>query len=135
VRFWVDRDADQFIHDKVVGMLTAVGLLEMAWEKAGALSYGQQRELQIAVALATEPDLLLLDEPTSGVSPQEAGRLVALIRNLARQISLLIVEHDLDAVRDLDFPIYVLNEGVVVAHGRPDEVLRSEAVVRAFLGS
>lgn len=94
-----------------------------------SLSYGVQRQIEIAVALAAEPRLLLLDEPTAGMSPAETSSMVALICSLPPSITLLMVEHDMDAVFAISDRIVVLNQGQVLADGTPDAV-RADSRVR-----
>ena len=100
-----------------------------------ALSHGERKQLEVALALACRPRLLLLDEPAAGMSPAERARLVGLLRTLPPQITLLFVEHDLDLVFELADRVSVLHLGRVAASGTPDEVRASDAVREAYLGS
>jgi branched-chain amino acid transport system ATP-binding protein len=112
----------------------AVGLTDRLDAPAGALSYGEQRQLEIGIALATEPKLLLLDEPTAGMSPEETRRMTELIAGLPREITLLIIEHDMDVVFTLADRITVLHHGEVLAEGTADEVRSDSRVYEVYLG-
>jgi branched-chain amino acid transport system ATP-binding protein len=114
-------------------LLDRVGLGAAAVRRAGELSYGDQRRLEIARALATEPKLLLLDEPAAGMNPAETEALVTLLRGLG--VTLLLVEHDMSLVMRLCDRITVLNFGRKIAEGAPDEIRREPAVIEAYLGA
>jgi len=101
---------------------------------AANLSYGNQRHLEIGVALGTDPTLLLLDEPTSGLSPGETRETVGLIKEIARGLSVILVEHKMKVVMDLSDKITVLHEGEVIARGNPQEIRANETVRRVYLG-
>lgn len=98
------------------------------------LSYGQKRQLEVALSLACGPDILLLDEPASGTSPAERAKLVRLLSSLPEHLTLLLVEHDMDVVFGVCDGITVLNYGCIVASGSPDEIKRDPAVRAAYLG-
>ncbi|SNX53071.1 ABC transporter ATP-binding protein [Thermoanaerobacterium sp. RBIITD] len=100
------------------------------------LPYGEQRRLEIARALATEPKLLLLDEPAAGMNPQETKELTDTIRFIRKKfdITILLIEHDMSLVMDLCEDIYVMNYGKIIAHGTPDEIKRDPEVISAYLG-
>jgi branched-chain amino acid transport system ATP-binding protein len=102
---------------------------------AGQLSYGEQRQLEIAMVLATEPSLLLLDEPLAGLGHDEALRIVALLREVAKGRTVVLVEHDMDAVFSISDTVTVLVDGRVLVSGAPGEVRRSAAVRDAYLGA
>ena len=101
---------------------------------AGQLSYGEQRQLEIAMVLATEPEVLLLDEPLAGMGPEETGRMVALLRSLAARHAVLLVEHDMDAVFAVSDVITVMVNGQVLETGAPARIRASPAVRQAYLG-
>ncbi len=112
----------------------AVGLTDRLDVPAGALSYGEQRQLEIGIALATDPKLLLLDEPTAGMSPEETHRMTELLAGLPRAITLLIIEHDMDVVFTLADRITVLHHGEVLAEGTAAEVRADPRVYDVYLG-
>jgi branched-chain amino acid transport system ATP-binding protein len=115
-------------------VLEQVGLADRASVTAGALSHGERRQLELALALARRPRVLLLDEPTAGMSPAETQRIAALIAGLDRSITLLIVEHDMDVVFRLADRITVLHEGRPIAEGTPDEIRGDRQVHDVYLG-
>jgi branched-chain amino acid transport system ATP-binding protein len=116
-------------------LLVAVGLEERVQVPVPALSHGERKQLEVALALACRPRLLLLDEPAAGMSPAERARLVRLLRTLPPRITLLFVEHDLDLVFALADRVSVLHLGRMLLTGAPDEVRTSEDVRAAYLGS
>jgi branched-chain amino acid transport system ATP-binding protein len=113
----------------------AVRLTDRLNVPAGTLSYGEQRQLEIGIALATRPRLLLLDEPTAGMSPEETQRMTELLGGLSREITLLIIEHDMDVVFTLADRITVLHYGEVLAEGTAAEVRANPRVYEVYLGS
>jgi ABC-type branched-subunit amino acid transport system ATPase component len=113
----------------------AVGLSARLAVPAGRLSYGEQRQLEIGIALATAPTLLLLDEPTAGMSPEETHRMTQLLIALPRAMTMLIIEHDMDVVFSLAERITVLHGGEVLAEGGPDEVRSDPRVYDVYLGT
>jgi ABC-type branched-subunit amino acid transport system ATPase component len=115
-------------------VLDQVGLGDRASVPARALSHGERRQLELALALARRPRVLLLDEPTAGMSPAETERIAALIGGLDRSITLLIVEHDMDVVFRLADRITVLHEGRAIAEGTPDEIRGDRQVHDVYLG-
>jgi len=117
-------------------LLEAVGLREKASEVAGLLSHGGQKQLELGIALALEPEILLLDEPTAGMSAAETRESIALIGRLARErgLTLLFTEHDMAVVFSIAQRITVLHQGNVIADGSPDEVRRNPEVRQVYLG-
>ncbi|MFI6263785.1 ABC transporter ATP-binding protein [Micromonospora sp. NPDC051006] len=113
-------------------LLDRVGLTDLAGRPAGELAHGQRRQLEIAMALAGRPRLLLLDEPAAGLSATEVGRLVDFLRELPRAVAVLLVEHRLDLVYALCDTVTVLRDGRTLAAGSPDEIRGSELVRRAY---
>ncbi|MFC7097573.1 ABC transporter ATP-binding protein [Halobaculum marinum] len=124
------------VHETADEMMNSVGLLGDADVEAGSLPYGDKRRLEIAIALASEPELLLMDEPTAGMSPDETADTVDLVEQLQEDLGLtiLIVEHDMEIIFRIADRILVLNRGQVIADGTPEEVQQSERVQEAYLG-
>jgi len=114
--------------------LELAGLTDHFERQAGALSHGEQRQLEIAMVLATEPEVLLLDEPLAGMGAEESARMVGLLRRLAADHAILLVEHDMDAVFALADVITVMVNGQVLESGPPAQIRASEQVQRAYLG-
>jgi branched-chain amino acid transport system ATP-binding protein len=116
--------------------LAALGLSARAAEPAGTLPHGDQRLLEIAMAVAQGPDVLLLDEPTQGLSPEDTAATVDVIRRIAREsgLTILLVEHDMDVVFGLADRVTVLHFGQLIADGTPDEVRANPEVQKAYLG-
>ena len=111
-----------------------MGLAGRLDDPAGRLSHGEQRQLEIGVALATRPRLLLLDEPTAGMSPEETQRMTALLQALPRETTVLVIEHDMDVVFSLAERITVLHHGEVLCEGTPAEVRADARVYDVYLG-
>jgi len=114
--------------------LEQVGLAERANDRADDLSYGEKRRLEIGLALATEPELLLLDEPAAGMSANETADTVALIKTLRDHVTIVIVEHDMDVIFGLADRILVLQDGKMIAEGTPAEIRADQRVQDAYLG-
>jgi len=112
-----------------------VGLNERLGAPAGSLSYGEQRQLEVGVALATSPRILLLDEPTAGMSPEETRRMTRMLEALPREVTLLIIEHDMDVVGSLADRVTVLHYGEVLTEGTFAEVKADPRVYEVYLGS
>ena len=121
--------------EKAREVAAAVGLADRLDAPAGALSYGEQRQLEVGVALATTPRLLLLDEPTAGMSPEETERMTRMLEALPRSVTLLIIEHDMDVVSSLADGVTVLHYGEVLTEGTFDEVKADPRVYEVYLGS
>lgn len=128
------RARREMIMTEVADTLEQVHLLSYAGRIVRDLAYGEQRQLELALALAGRPKLLLLDEPTAGMSPTETEAMLALMRGLPRDITLLIVEHDMDVVFNLADTITVLHLGEVLAEGAPSDIRTNEQVVEVYMG-
>lgn len=133
-RFWRPVQAEKRLFDEAQQFLEQVGLQDKRGLVAGQLSHGEQRALELAMALATQPKLLLLDEPMAGTGPEESARMVDLIEHLARHVTILLVEHDMDAVFRLADRVSVLVNGQLICTGEPEVVKNDPAVRRAYLG-
>ena len=122
--------------ERSMEILRVFGLEDSAQTLASNLPYGKQRKLEIARALATKPELLLLDEPAAGMNPNETGELMDTIRLVRKeyQVTILLIEHDMKLVQGICEYLYVLNFGRLLAEGTPDKVLNDPAVVKAYLG-
>jgi len=134
LRFWRPFAGERAVFDEARATLERVGLAGRADVAAALLAHGEQRQLEIGLALATHPRLVLLDEPTAGMGPEEADRMVRLIDSLRGALSVLLIEHDMDAVFRLAGRISVLVSGRVIASGPPDEIRANADVKRAYLG-
>ena len=132
--FWKPFSLDSAIIDEAHALLAQVSLTGMATRLGGQLSHGEQRSLEVALALATKPKLLLLDEPMAGMGSEESERMVELIEHLAQRVTILLVEHDMDAVFRLADRISVLVGGTVIASGSPEAIRADAEVRRAYLG-
>jgi branched-chain amino acid transport system ATP-binding protein len=121
------------INQKAEQALQAVSLLGKAREFASNLSHGEQRNLEIGIALATEPKLLCLDEPTAGMSQAETEETKQLVRRIAKNLTILIVEHDMEVVMELCHRITVLHYGAILAEGTPEEIQKNPRVLEVYL--
>lgn len=124
------------MRQEAMDLLRLVGLEDVKDELSTSLPYGMQRKLEIARALATEPTLLLLDEPAAGMNPQETEELTAFIREIREQfhITILLIEHHMNLVMDISDRIYVIDFGKEIAHGTPAEIQANQRVIDAYLG-
>jgi branched-chain amino acid transport system ATP-binding protein len=130
------RPADGLEVERSLALLEQVGLADQAVRPAGVLAYGDLKKLELAIALANDPELLLLDEPTAGMAPAERGALMALTASIAREraLTVLFTEHDMDVVFAIAGRIMVLHQGRVIADGAPDEVRADPEVQAVYLG-
>ncbi|MDH3598627.1 MAG: ABC transporter ATP-binding protein [Candidatus Tectomicrobia bacterium] len=133
-RFWKAARRDAALVQPAMTMLSQVGLAERSHYRASDVSHGEHRQLEIAMALATRPKLLLLDEPMAGMGTEESTRMVDILRGLKGQTAMLLIEHDMDAVFALADRITVLVYGQVIASGSPDAIRADTSVRRAYLG-
>jgi branched-chain amino acid transport system ATP-binding protein len=133
-RFFADARKEKGLRDAALAALRRVGLADRANVLVSKLSHGEQRELELAVALATKPQLLLLDEPMAGLGVTESARMVKLLQELRKEVTIVLVEHDMEAVFALADRISVLVYGRVIASGAPSEIRQNEEVRRAYLG-
>jgi branched-chain amino acid transport system ATP-binding protein len=126
----------QFVRE-AQGLLEMLGLAREADKPGAALSYGDRRRLEVALALACEPQVLLLDEPTAGMSVGDKPRMVGLIRDIVREkgVTAVLIEHDMDIVFSVADRITVMHQGAVVAEGRADEIRSSPRVQEIYLGT
>lgn len=115
-------------------ILERLGLQDLAGEPAKNLAYGDQRVLEVAIAMAGGPSILFLDEPTAGMSPAETRRISELIQGLSEEISIVLIEHDMDLVMSISDAITVLHYGSIIAEGQPEEIRNNELVREAYLG-
>ena len=127
---------DSLYRQETLALLESVGLLDKAGEVSGFLSHGNQKQLELGLALALEPEILLLDEPTAGMSATETRDSIRLIERIARErgLTLLFTEHDMEVVFSISHRITVLHQGRVIADGPPDDVRRDPEVRRVYLG-
>ena len=130
------RRADRYpaLTDKALAALKDVGLDAKATRPAREISHGEQRQLELAIALAASPRLLLLDEPAAGLSPDETQKMVTLVRQLKGRYTIVLIEHKIDVVMSMSDRISVMHFGSVIAEGPPREIQRNAEVRRAYLG-
>ncbi len=133
--FWRSEKSLDALQDRTMSLLDDLGLADWANTRAGDLPYGRKRALEIATTLALDPQILLLDEPTSGMGREDIGRVVELIRKVARGRTVVMVEHNLSVVEGLCNHVTVLARGQVIASGSYKDVARNDKVVEAYLGT
>jgi branched-chain amino acid transport system ATP-binding protein len=133
-RFFGDARKERALREPALSALNRVGLRDRANVLVSRLSHGEQRQLELAVALATKPQLLLLDEPMAGLGISESAGMVKLLSELRKEVTIVLVEHDMEAVFALADRISVLVYGRVIASGTPDAIRQNEEVKRAYLG-
>jgi len=126
--------AESAVAERVHAALESVGLAAEAQKQADQLAYGHQRLLELAMALAAEPQLLILDEPTQGLAQAEIAQLCALVRTIAQRATVLLIEHNMEVVLSLAGRITVMDAGSILAEGTPDEIAKDPAVQKAYLG-
>ncbi|MBM5803546.1 MAG: urea ABC transporter ATP-binding protein UrtD [Cyanobacteria bacterium K_DeepCast_35m_m2_155] len=126
---------DSTARDRVQHLLEVVGLELLAHQRAGGLSHGQKQWLEIAMLVAQDPQLLLVDEPVAGLTDEETERTADLLRQLSGEHTVLVIEHDMEFIRDLRAPVTVLHEGHVLCQGSMDEVQNDPRVIEVYLGS
>ena len=132
--FWRPVRSDKALTDQAMAVLQELGLQDRAHDSASELSHGEQRILELGLAVATRPKLLLLDEPMAGAGPVESERILNLILKLRSQVAILLIEHDMDAVFRLADRISVLVNGALVATGSPEDIRHNPQVIAAYLG-
>ncbi len=133
-RFWRDARSEPELREPARAALARAGLSARADQPASALSHGEHRQLELAMALAGSPRMLLLDEPMAGLGPEESSAMVAMLRALKREVTILLVEHDMEAVFALADRVTVLVYGRAIASGTPDDIRANAAVREAYLG-
>src|SRR5713101_3019517 len=133
--FWSRADALTVCQDRAVEILASVSLAPRAEQLAAHLSHGEKRHLEIGIALASDPVLLLLDEPTAGMSPEETDETMVLIRELARARTVVLVEHKMKLVMGISDRVTVLHQGQVLADGTPEEIRANRRVQETYLGA
>ena len=128
--------AEDYFRNETYGILETVGLKDHAHKIGASLSYGYQKQLELGIALACEPELLLLDEPTAGMSAADTRDAISIIRSIVRDqgITLLIVEHDMEVVFAISEHIVVLHQGKIIKDGLPEEVRKDSGVQKIYLG-
>ncbi|MGH6990772.1 MAG: ABC transporter ATP-binding protein [Stellaceae bacterium] len=133
--FWRSEGVLSELNDRARALLAEVGLENQQDLVAAELPYGRKRALELATTLALEPELMLLDEPTAGMAHEDIGRIVELIRRVAQNRTVLMVEHNLGVVADLSHRITVMQRGEILADGSYDEVSKNPAVIEAYMGT
>ncbi len=130
------RRAERYseLTERALAALGEVGLRDKAAEPARAISHGEQRQLELAIAIAPQPQLLLLDEPAAGLAPEETRRMVALVRRLKGRYTIVLIEHKIDIIMSISDRISVIHFGRLIAEGTPAEIQASPDVRRAYLG-
>jgi len=131
---WRRRDRYPEAAERARAALADVGLAGKADQPARAISHGEQRQLELAIALAAAPRVLLLDEPAAGLSPEETRRMVELVRALKRRYTIVLIEHKIDIIMSVSDRVSVMNFGRLIAEGSPEEIRANPEVRRAYLG-
>ncbi|HLC43339.1 MAG TPA: ATP-binding cassette domain-containing protein, partial [Methylomirabilota bacterium] len=133
-RFWRPARSEPVLREPAIALLKTVGLTDRAGMLAANLAHGEQRQLEIAMALAAKPRMLLLDEPMAGMGLEESQRMIRFLQSLKRKQTILLVEHDMDAVFALADRISVMVYGKLIATGSPEEIRGNPEVRTAYLG-
>ncbi|MCK9217148.1 MAG: ABC transporter ATP-binding protein [Firmicutes bacterium] len=130
------KKEERLMKEKALELLEIVGLSDVKNEKSSSLPYGMQRKLEIARALATNPEILLLDEPAAGMNPRETEEITLFIKKIRDDfdLTILLIEHHMQVVMDISEEIYVLDYGITIAKGSPYEIQNNERVIQAYLG-
>ena len=132
--FFRRPDRNDEINERTLAIVEEVGLKDVMHMPVSALSYGQQRALEIGITLSTEPELILLDEPTAGMTREETGQAIRMIDRVTAGRTLIIIEHDMEVVFSLADTISVLHYGTILVSGKPDEIRNDQRVKDAYLG-
>ncbi len=127
---------EKIVYDKAYDIIEKIGLSKFCNRKASELAYGDKRLIEIGIVLAGEPDMILLDEPTAGMNPEETDKMVEMIKTLSNTLNktFFITEHDMNVVFSISSYIYVLHQGTLLAHGKPEDIKANEKVKAAYLG-
>jgi len=133
-KFLIPARSIDYIRDKALAMLAEVGLVERAQDPTRNLSHGEHRQMELAIALASQAELMMLDEPMAGLGPEESATMVAYLKRLKGKRTILLIEHDMDAVFALADRISVLVYGKIIATGLPADIRSNDAVRHAYLG-
>ena len=134
LRIFSSKQSLRDVTEKTWALIERLGLKELAARPAKNLAYGDQRVLEVAIAMAGDPKILFLDEPTAGMSPAETRHISTLIKDLANEICVVLVEHDMDMVMSISDRITVLQYGCTIADGTPEEIRNNQQVREAYLG-
>ena len=134
LRIFSTKKSLRKVTEETWAILERLGLQDLAHQPAKNLAYGDQRVLEVAIALAGDPNILFLDEPTAGMSPAETRHISKLIKGLSEEISIVLVEHDMDMVMSVSDKISVLQYGSIIAEGKPEEIKSNPLVREAYLG-
>ncbi len=135
LRVFSTRQSLKEVNQATEDIIRRVGLEDVADVPANCLAHGDQRVLEVAIALASDPKIVLLDEPAAGMSPTETDQVSALIRSLGEEMAVVLVEHDMEVVMTISDRVTVLHQGGIIADGSPEQISKDEEVKRAYLGT